>query len=262
MPDSLVPSVVANEKDMLAEYAGFAAEGLSDVHDAQELSAPILRWKHMGASTSTAEGGKFYNSLEGNEAAYDEIPAVILDGKNSRSYYASNFDPKSKAPATPPDCKSSDGITGQGSPGGSCEACPLSKWVDGNPPPCALSYDRLIYDFHTHQVGIMSFQRSKIKALQEFQKAIKARNGGAIPMWAYKVRITSERKDAYWVPRFEIDGVLPKEEAIRFLEMKKEAQAAFMRVSTQDSTTATAANIGAALDDGPTLSAADAAAAY
>lgn len=233
--NTLVPAVVVDESSAISEYAGY---GGPETHDAQPVGVPILRWRHMGANTATAVGGKFYNSLEGDDKPYDELPCVVLDGKNSRAYYASAYDPKAAKAGTlnPPDCKSNDGIIGIGKPGGECASCPLAKWGDnGTPPACALSYDRLIFDFHTGQLGIMSFARTKIKAVQEFQRAIRARNGGSIPMWAYKVKITSERRENFFVPKFEIEGVLPKADALKFLELKNEANAAFLRNNTSDS---------------------------
>jgi hypothetical protein len=245
----LVPAVVKDERSAIAEYAGIAGfAGMKDTHDVQQLGTPMLRWKLMGTSAGKREGGKFYNSLE-EDVAYSEVPAVFIDGKNSRSYYAGSYDPKAmkSGPAAQPDCKSNDGIVGIGTPGGNCEKCPLSRWgKDGTPPACALSYDRLMFDFHTNQLGIMSFAKSKIKALQEFEKTRKARNGGAVPMWAYKVIIRSERKDAYWVPKIEIEGVLPTNDAVRFFELKKEAESAFLRTSTE---VITPSNIESALDD-------------
>jgi hypothetical protein len=222
----------SEERMLVAEYAGYA--GVPDVHDAEPLRAPILRWQHAGASTATKEGGKFYNSLEGPEVAYEEIPCVILDGKNSRAFYREAYDPKKPKTGADamPDCKSADGMTGVGDPGGECSACAYSRWgEDGRPPRCSLSYDRLIFDFHTHQPGVISFARTKIKAIQAFQAAIKARNGGLIPAWAYKVVIRSEKREAYWVPRIDIIGLMPKEEALVFQNIKTDTNAAFMRAT-------------------------------
>ena len=226
---------VVSESDTLkaiADYAGYAGE--PDFHDAEPLRAPILRWSLAGTSTGTKEGGKYYNSLEGTDVAYDEVPCVFLDGKNSRSFYREAYDPKkpkSGADALP-DCKSADAITGVGDPGGDCKTCPFSKWgASGGAPQCALSYDRLIFDFHTHQPGVISFARSKIKAIQGFQATIKALNGGLIPAWGYKATMRAERKDAYWVPKIEIIGLMARDEALFFKNLKTETNVSFMRAT-------------------------------
>lgn len=245
---SLVPSVI-DDKAALALYndlsgvSGYA--GMADTHDVQQIGTPILRWKLMGASAGSREGGKFYNSLE-SDVAYDELPVVFIDGKNSRAYYEKSYDPKAKVAAAPPDCKSNDGLLGVGTPGGNCTTCPMAKWIDNSPPACTLSYDRLIFDFHTNQLGIMSFSKTKIKALQEFEKARKARNGGTIPMWAWSTVIRSERRDAYWVPKIDIVGILPPDDAKKFFELKKESESRFLQTSAD---VVAASNIASALDE-------------
>lgn len=243
-----------DEKALLAEYADYLQE--SDTHDAVPVAAPMLRWQHMGASALDKVGGKFYNSLEGVDKPYDELEAVFINGKNSRAYYAGQYDAKKvKAEgANPPDCKSNDGLVGLGlfgidnpardktvNPTGKCGDCKMAQWSgkgrDADPPPCALSYDRLIWDAHTGQVGIMSFAKSKIKAITEFQRAIQARNGGMLPMWAYKVRMYSEAKDNFFVPKIQILGVMKREDALKFKQLKDESDAAFMRTLNQSEVT-------------------------
>ena len=68
-------------------------------------------------------------SLEGDETA-PKIEGVIVFSRDARVYYASK-----DAGNVPPDCSSTDGITGivQGKSGdvkygGACQACPMSKW--------------------------------------------------------------------------------------------------------------------------------------
>lgn len=240
-PESVDIVPVTDEKKIIAEYAGYLGE--SSVHDTTPIQPPMLRWRHQGASSLERTGGKFYNSLEGNDHPYDEVEAVFINGKNSRTYYASDYDArKVKAEgASPPDCKSNDGVYGQGmygpgsegNPSGKCDACPMSKWSgqgrDATPPPCTLSYDRLIYDFHTHQIGVVSFSRSKVQAIRDFQRSLQARNGGTVPMWGYKTRIYSEPKENYHVPKIEILGVLHPEEGKKFRALKQESEEAFMR---------------------------------
>ena len=61
-----------------------------------------------------------------------------------------------------------------------------------------------------------------IGALQELEKLRRAKNGGSIPLWAYRLTISSERRDNYFVPKISIDGLLPREEALKFMELKRE----------------------------------------
>lgn len=64
-----------------------------------------------------AEGDMIVSSFE----------AIILyqKKKNNNAYWVTAYDPTS---ASPPDCRSDDGITGIGTPGGSCKVCPLNQF--------------------------------------------------------------------------------------------------------------------------------------
>ncbi|MGH7179719.1 MAG: hypothetical protein ACREJC_20250, partial [Tepidisphaeraceae bacterium] len=64
-------------------------------------------------------------SLEGEREAR-EFEGIILNWREPRAYWQHNFD--ESGGGTPPDCSSNDGILGTGTPGGSCEVCPLAQW--------------------------------------------------------------------------------------------------------------------------------------
>lgn len=61
-------------------------------------------------------------------------------------------------------CRSYDMIHGQGDPGIECEACPLSKWGDGNTPPrCSETYNVAAMD-ELGEMIVLSFAKSSAKA--------------------------------------------------------------------------------------------------
>ena len=64
-------------------------------------------------------------SLEGDKPA-EAIEGVILGIRDGRSYWERSFD--ETGGGDPPDCVSDDMKTGKGTPGGSCDECPLSQW--------------------------------------------------------------------------------------------------------------------------------------
>ncbi|HPU74362.1 MAG TPA: hypothetical protein PLA43_20605 [Bryobacteraceae bacterium] len=61
-------------------------------------------------------------TLEGEETA-QRIEGVIVFARDTRAYYQSK-----DAGNVPPDCSSSDNVTGVGKPGGQCAQCPLARW--------------------------------------------------------------------------------------------------------------------------------------
>ena len=65
------------------------------------------------------------------------IDGIILYSRNVRLYWQSAYGDGS---TSPPDCKSTDGVTGEGTPGGDCHACPFNQWgsaAAGNGKACA-----------------------------------------------------------------------------------------------------------------------------
>ncbi len=64
-------------------------------------------------------------TLEGEETLA-RIDGVIVFSRDTRVYYKTAFGKSSGK--QPPDCSSSDGITGKGKPGGECSRCPLAEY--------------------------------------------------------------------------------------------------------------------------------------
>jgi hypothetical protein len=64
-------------------------------------------------------------TLEGEETLA-RIDGVIVFARDTRVYYKTAFGKSSGK--QPPDCTSSDGITGKGKPGGECSRCPLAEY--------------------------------------------------------------------------------------------------------------------------------------
>ncbi len=64
-------------------------------------------------------------TLEGEETLV-RIDGVIVFSRDTRVYYKTAFGKSSGK--QPPDCTSSDGITGKGKPGGECSRCPLAEY--------------------------------------------------------------------------------------------------------------------------------------
>ena len=63
------------------------------------------------------------------------IDGVILYSRNVRLYWKSAYGEGSTGP---PDCKSTNGVTGEGSPGGDCHTCQFNQWGSmGNGKACA-----------------------------------------------------------------------------------------------------------------------------
>lgn len=71
-------------------------------------------------------GGGTTWSIPGLDGDIDtkEFDGVIVAFKDQRAYWEDSY----SGGSTPPDCSSEDGITGVGSPGGDCGACPYAQF--------------------------------------------------------------------------------------------------------------------------------------
>lgn len=65
-------------------------------------------------------------TLDGEDSA-KEIIGIIVGAHNFRTFYKDQFSGGNE----PPDCKSDDMVTGYGTPGGPCKACPNNVWGSG-----------------------------------------------------------------------------------------------------------------------------------
>ena len=78
-----------------------------------------------------AGGGTVWEvpNVNGDFDDVKELEAIVISSIPSRSFWADRFE--DSGGGTPPDCSSSDMITGHGEPGGVCETCPYNQWGSG-----------------------------------------------------------------------------------------------------------------------------------
>ena len=70
-------------------------------------------------------------AIDGEITSEDSTDVIIAAWKTVRMLWPHEY---GKGPKSPPVCKSDDGITGTGEPGGSCLTCPKAKYADGKTP--------------------------------------------------------------------------------------------------------------------------------
>ena len=70
-------------------------------------------------------------TLSGPESV-KEFEGIIVAWKRSRSYWKDKY----LGGGEKPDCRSTDGITGIGNPGGECDRCQLARWQNDEAPDC------------------------------------------------------------------------------------------------------------------------------
>jgi hypothetical protein len=126
-------------------------------------------------------------SLEGDETT-PKIEGVIVFARDARVYYASK-----DAGNVPPDCSSTDGITGHGKPGGECKSCPLAKWEsaqEGSGQACKQVKQLFFLRGESMFPEVVSLPPTSVKAARQF--LVKLTTQG-IPYYGALVAIELEK---------------------------------------------------------------------
>jgi hypothetical protein len=126
-------------------------------------------------------------SLEGDETT-PKIEGVIVFARDARVYYASK-----DAGNVPPDCSSTDGITGNGKPGGECKSCPLAKWEsaqEGSGQACKQVKQLFFLRGESMFPEVVSLPPTSVKAARQF--LVKLTTQG-IPYYGALVAIELEK---------------------------------------------------------------------
>jgi hypothetical protein len=107
-------------------------------------------------------------TLEG-EDTLDRITGVISFARDTRIYYRAAFGKGNGN--LPPDCSSSDGITGQGKPGGECSRCPLAEFgsaEEGGGQACRQVKQLFVLRDELLLPDIVSLPPTSLKAARQF----------------------------------------------------------------------------------------------
>ena len=102
-------------------------------------------------------------------------------------------------------CRSEDGYVGIGDPGGDCEECPLSKWINSTdkggkntPPPCQFGY-RYLLDVDGYGQCVYEMKRTAIPAAKALN-AMVVRFGYGKTRIALKAQKGQGARGTYYAP--------------------------------------------------------------
>jgi hypothetical protein len=125
--------VPTKKPETLALYEPFTSPALAASHEEMSETLDIIRGnlgENGGIGVSDLDrlrvpnGSKSFlvPTLEGDDTV-SEITGIVLLARTNRAFWSTKTISDS-----PPDCSSSDGVAGVGSPGGSCATCPLAQF--------------------------------------------------------------------------------------------------------------------------------------
>jgi hypothetical protein len=112
---NFLPVIQGMERTRALVVANLGSDTLSpfDLERAVNPSGKSTQWTIPG--------------LEEEPETVNELQGIVVYHKSVRAYWAEEY----KGGGHPPDCSSSDSITGEGDPGGPCAHCPFSKFGSG-----------------------------------------------------------------------------------------------------------------------------------
>ena len=101
-------------------------------------------------------------------------------------------------------CSSQDAVTGEGSPGGSCAACPMNMWTgDGKnrrPPQCSFFYSYMVYIMEHDSLAVINFKRTALGTAKMLNSAVSRKGFGNLALTLTGKAQTGKR-GSYYTPQ-------------------------------------------------------------
>lgn len=195
--------LVTLPKELQAELDDSDNQGYEEAREALPIvSIRQKDKKDEGGRTEVEAGGfKCYDAVfqNLNDVSGDKgLTVSIAMDQPSRIYWK-------KDQMDHPACRSRDGLTGQGEPGGNCLSCPLSQWSqNGDRPECAAVMNLLCHDHESGIFYVLSVKRSGLKPYNNLKVLLK-RSG--VPFHFTKISVKTEYRQEpapHYVPVFSV----------------------------------------------------------
>jgi len=165
-------------------------------------------------------GGRQWSIVENEEEKdIDSFEGIIIGSQLNRSYYATDFGEGGEV--TPPDCSSSDSITGHGSPGGDCKTCELAQFGSakaGGGQACKQRQSLYILRSGDVLPIILNVPPTSIKAIKKYMiSLVSKRKKRTSVITRFTLDKTKNKANiAYSVVKCQAVGDLPKEVAAQY----------------------------------------------
>lgn len=153
-------------------YTGLDVPDALDIDDA-DVSIPrirLLQPTRMDDSYEAIPDGHFVLTATGEDLG-NRLEIVVLATQKSRARFAPVDEGGELL------CRSADGITGVGDPGGECDKCPFSKWGPANEPPaCSLAHNYFVIgaDGAPLMPAILRLQRTAMSEARRWNTMLRA----------------------------------------------------------------------------------------
>ena len=169
-------SEMKNENTKVATTGGFGAVAAMDmISEAMSDDCAGLDFKFDRIRIPSGGMTAFEVPSEDGESSElaKEIVCVLLYSHPANSYYVQAY----QGGSNPPDCGSFDGVTGIGSPGGSCRVCPYNRFGSGGGKAKACKNRRMLYLLRENEVFpyILNLPTGSLKGFTKYVQSLLAR---------------------------------------------------------------------------------------
>jgi hypothetical protein len=107
-------------------------------------------------------------------------------------------------------CRSYDMEQGQGNPGIACHECPLSQWIDNEPPLCTETYN-VAASSEEGELIVLSFAKSSARQGKQMFSMIRMRPGAQATIFEAVTASEQGKKGTYYAPRIRPVERAPEE---------------------------------------------------
>lgn len=183
------------------------AEAMASEMNGMDVSFDRVTIPAAGGTTFELPG-----ELPGETDAAKEFTGVILYHHPLFAYYRERFTGGNNAP----DCGSYDGVTGVGTPGGSCAKCPLAQFGSGENNGKACKSRRRVFLLREGELFpmILSLPTGSLREFSRYIKRLlsKGRKSNTVVTRFSLKKATNSSGIAYSQAAFGVDRVLSEEE--------------------------------------------------
>ena len=193
---AMVPAGTNGDQNLPEKLkTGFA--GLDDLEPAR-LAALIrenlpddgLSFRDLNKITVPSQGRvTWVYEKGGEEVSTRNLTGVIIHNMIQRAYWEKS--PEESGGFAPPDCSSTDGMTGVGNPGGACRTCPLNQFGETGGKPCRET--RLIYllDRDRRMPSVLQAPPTSLPNIRRYLTELTTEE--FVPQWAVETNLTLDR---------------------------------------------------------------------
>ena len=205
---------MANKDTALqAQSTGYMALANNDIGAmmAEELNGLDVNFERI----KIPSGGSTVFEMPGEDGEVETVKdfsAVILYHQTLFAYYKNKY----TGGSNPPDCASFDGITGEGAPGGECEACQFNQFGSGENGAKACKSRRRVYILREGEIFplLLSLPTCSLKGFTSYMMRVlsKRRNTNSVVTHFSLKKATSNSGVVYSQAHFTVDRPLTPEE--------------------------------------------------